>query len=180
MNQENSQTIGQENGMHSSAKQGEVKKCPVCGAIVMAYQAKCDDCGYEFRGVDANKSSQILAAKLAELEKTVDPFWLGERQASVIRTFPIPTTKEDLVEFASSMVRQNPSDPDLKEAYQAKASEAITKLQILFPNEPFVQLLVREQESQKQKDKEQWSYVWKLLIGFGVIVALVAIADLLT
>ena len=177
MNQENSQTNGQENGVQNSTKQGNVKKCPVCGAIVMAYQAKCDDCGYEFRGVDANKSSQILAAKLAELEKCgYDWMDLDEKQAQLVRTFPIPATKEDLIEFSTSMLRQDPFGSELKSAFKAKASEAIMKLQILFPNDPAVLIVLKEQEAKKEEEKQAWAMagkMWVIVLALALILAMI-------
>lgn len=37
-----------------STKYGDVRKCPVCGAMVPALAGTCPECGYEFSGVDAN------------------------------------------------------------------------------------------------------------------------------
>ena len=55
-----------------SDKFGDVRKCPVCGAILQSFQHKCDDCGYEFRNVEAVESAQKLFDLLqaAELRKT--------------------------------------------------------------------------------------------------------------
>ena len=44
-----------------STKYGDVRKCPVCGAMVPALAGVCPECGYEFSGVDANLSSKKLA-----------------------------------------------------------------------------------------------------------------------
>lgn len=55
-----------------SNKFGDIRKCPVCGAILQSFQHKCDDCGYEFRNVEAVESAQKLFDLLqaAELRKT--------------------------------------------------------------------------------------------------------------
>ena len=43
-----------------SEKFGDVRKCPSCGAILQSFQTKCDDCGHEFRNIEAVQSSQKL------------------------------------------------------------------------------------------------------------------------
>lgn len=55
-----------------SEKFGDIRKCPSCGAILQAFQTKCPDCGFEFKGVESVKSAQILFDSLqaAELRKS--------------------------------------------------------------------------------------------------------------
>ena len=43
-----------------SDKFGDVRKCPSCAAVLQSFQTKCDDCGHEFRNIDAVGSSQKL------------------------------------------------------------------------------------------------------------------------
>ena len=43
-----------------SDKFGDVRKCPACASILQSFQTKCDDCGHEFRNVEAVGSSQKL------------------------------------------------------------------------------------------------------------------------
>lgn len=55
-----------------SDKFGDVRKCPACGAMLQSFQTKCDECGYEFKNVEAVNSAQRLFDLLqaAELRKT--------------------------------------------------------------------------------------------------------------
>ena len=39
---------------------GDVRKCPSCAAVLQSFQTKCDDCGHEFRNIEAIGSSQKL------------------------------------------------------------------------------------------------------------------------
>ena len=107
-----------------SDKFGDVKKCPACGAIVQSFQTKCTDCGQEFSNVDANVSIQKLFAMLnacenerkEESNSIVGAFGslmakgLGqgdkvtERKKSIISGFPIPNTKDDILEFLSTAI----------------------------------------------------------------------------
>jgi hypothetical protein len=43
-----------------SDKFGDVRKCPSCASVLQSFQTKCDDCGHEFRNIDAVGSSQKL------------------------------------------------------------------------------------------------------------------------
>ena len=56
----------------ASSKEGEMKKCPHCGARVRSFRTTCEECGYEFRNLEAVKSGAILfeQTKSLEMEKT--------------------------------------------------------------------------------------------------------------
>lgn len=51
-----------------SDKFGDIKKCPSCGAIVQSYSAKCTDCGYEYRDIQADVSINKLFEMLIEAD----------------------------------------------------------------------------------------------------------------
>ena len=51
-----------------SDKYGDVRKCPVCGALVPALAVSCAECGYEFSNIGTNFSSAILAKKLIDAD----------------------------------------------------------------------------------------------------------------
>lgn len=140
-----------------SDKFGDVKKCPRCGEPVEPMAVKCSACGYEFRGVEALKSSQQLADKLDEIAKSYrdkkgnsfqqhdDQIYSMREQARVIKSFPVPTTKEDLLDFAITMQSKWNSSTlsdrlaGLESAYKAKYDECVNKAQVLFPNDPMFQ-----------------------------------------
>ena len=108
-----------------SDKFGEVKKCPACGAMVQSFQTKCQDCEHEFSGVEANASINKLFKMLNEVESDrkddegisigkalggmfAKAYGLGgvgdkvnNRKKEIIKNFPIPNTKEDIIEFLS-------------------------------------------------------------------------------
>ena len=56
----------------ASNKEGEVRKCPHCGARVRSFRTTCEECGYEFRNAEAVKSAAVLfeQIKSLEMEKT--------------------------------------------------------------------------------------------------------------
>ena len=112
-----------------SDKLGDIKKCPSCGSIAESFSLKCDECGYEFRNVEANLSVKKLTEELARIDsefhsKTsiksksfndeVDEYITKEerkkeeeerkkefytRQSEAIKNFPIPNTKDDILEL---------------------------------------------------------------------------------
>jgi hypothetical protein len=104
----------------TSTKEGEIKKCPACGAIVQSFSSKCSDCGHEFRNSNSNESIKTFFDKLQLIveeennrkhESTGLDLLIGtdhtlkieqrifQRQISLITAFPIPNNKEDILEF---------------------------------------------------------------------------------
>ena len=155
-----------------SDKFGDVKKCPRCGEPVEPMAVKCSACGYEFRNVEALKSSQRLAEKLEAIEEAYrgkkieqdtgfgfnqDRTWVTVRreQVTAVKNFPVPTTKEDLLDFAISMQSKWNSSTEgddqvgLKSAYKAKYDECVNKAQILFPNDPMFQGVFEQHQADK-------------------------------
>jgi hypothetical protein len=109
-----------------SEKFGDVKKCPACAAIVQSFQTKCSDCGHEFSNVGANVSIGKLFEMLNACENErkeggmsiggavggmfAKAYGLGggdkilEKKKSIISGFPIPNTKDDILEFLSTAI----------------------------------------------------------------------------
>ena len=160
-----------------STKYGDVRKCPICGAMVPALAGTCPECGYEFSGIDANLSSKQLAEKLEQeaakwdekIEKKsgVDVSVKTEQWnlrknkqnalAQIVRSFPVPNTKADLFEFISmsrSSMLSESTHSILADGYAAKYREAIFKAKSLFASDKMFTLLISEQndvEKQYQK-----------------------------
>lgn len=104
-----------------SDKHGDVKKCPACGSMVQSFQIKCIDCSHEFSNVESNASINKLFKMLnaAENERKDEGMSIGKalggmfaeafgggdkidsKKKTIISNFPIPTTKNDILEFLS-------------------------------------------------------------------------------
>jgi len=164
-----------------SNKMGDVRKCPACGAVVSADMATCPECGYAFSDIKANQSSTELAAKLQKIrdecmgkkyklswaeredEETIEEKREREiyvRQAECVRSFPIPSTKADLMEFCTTMKAGANSvidDDDcesskLSSAYEAKYQECCAKIKALFPNDPqFASIMAHMEVDEKKR-----------------------------
>ncbi len=94
---------------------GEILKCSSCGEVLNSFTTNCPSCGYELRGAKASSSVQELVRKLEELEskrgKQTWSSWfqqklngtkltlVDEQKINLIQNFPIPNTKEDILEF---------------------------------------------------------------------------------
>lgn len=111
------------NELSKQKKEAFGRVCPSCGAQVQAMTLRCD-CGYEFTNAKAVSSVNLLYDKLnsvtltAEEEKTVKKATTAEEQdmlrknmliekkISIISTYPVPNSKEDLLEFLSISVSE--------------------------------------------------------------------------
>jgi hypothetical protein len=144
-------------------KQGELIKCPSCGATVNSFQTRCTDCGHEFRNTKAVNSIQKLYdefQKIEESERSRERSWMQKmdgdlgiqksvvtRQISALAAFPVPNTKEDLLEFlsiASSEASKGVSwflgmgqHPDylFKKAWLSKCEQVIHKARFSMKND---------------------------------------------
>jgi len=102
-----------------SDKFGDVKKCPACGSMIQSFQTKCIDCGHEFSNIESNASINKLFEMLNDAEdqrkdegvgNAIGSFFRGafdvtsaidSKKKTIISNFPIPTTKNDILEFLS-------------------------------------------------------------------------------
>lgn len=142
----------------TNQKYGNVLKCPSCGAQVVGGSALCPECGYAFSNVGANSSYEKLSAKLEAIEVAYRdkisfsiPLYgvsnKAKEKANVIRMFPVPNTRADLLEFLASMSAQISSmkqvqsmqvleNQMMRKAYEAKYKECVNKAKISFANDP--------------------------------------------
>lgn len=145
-------------------KYGEVRKCPYCGEIVQAGEVKCDACGNAFVGIDAINSRIKLSLILEEIEKrdyspkSMIGMVFGniladsdrdKARARAIIDFPIPNSKEDLLEFILYLQphsRRSSYDGEREtlKAYKQKYEECVNKAKFHFPNDPKVQEILPE------------------------------------
>jgi RNA polymerase subunit RPABC4/transcription elongation factor Spt4 len=101
------------NDQRKTSYDGEIHKCPSCGEVLPAFAAVCPACGYELRGTKANKSVQELVQKLQQIDNEKSskgsrvlgrmlrmPDKKDDQKINLIKSFAIPNTKEDIVEFA--------------------------------------------------------------------------------
>ena len=141
-----------------SEKYGDVRKCPSCGAIVESFTAVCPDCDYQFTNVGTVSSFTSLSKKLEELNKSISgglfSFYtdkkIDEKKKSVIANFPVPTAKEDILEFlvmAAPLATRKKTwyklfeeaedeHIKLRSSWRAKCEQVIIKARFSLKNDP--------------------------------------------
>lgn len=111
-------SVTSENTGYTQRKQefaGKLYKCPHCGEVLKSFELNCPACGYELRGARASSVVKEFALKLEviesrrEYEKPRGLFAAAEAQQrvsktdeqkiSLIKSFSVPNTKEDMLEF---------------------------------------------------------------------------------
>jgi hypothetical protein len=101
-----------------SEKYGDVRKCPGCGAIIESFTTRCPDCGFVFNNVGAISSVTAFSKKMDQIEASRSGSLLSgiaamygmdkitQQKSTLIANFPIPTSKEDILEFLTLAVPQ--------------------------------------------------------------------------
>lgn len=183
----------------ANQKLGNVVKCPNCGAQVKGGSALCTECGYAFSNVSANSSAEKLQAKLDEFNRRQeqredsrgnarsslsDKRRAIENKMDIISMFPVPNTREDLLEFLTMLqARANATGPrngmnlaneeNMSYAYWLLYTNCINKAKLSFPNDNDFQYYFQTYEKQLQKTKGIIGYV---RCNKGAKIALVFLA----
>lgn len=114
---------------------------------------------------------------------------IHEKQAKVIRSFPIPTTKADLFEFIALLwpnAKKGRFDDDtdvryvgdwdqfvmLQDAYVDKYEECLNKIQILFPNDPMFSSFSEIKKEIKSEEESKSSGCLPVLFCFGAFISI--------
>ena len=146
----------------TTSKIGEVKKCPSCGAVAAAFSSSCSECNFEFRNVGANTSVKLLVEKLEkivaecnkmsfeetnpinrltdtqELKQGRREAEISARQREVIKNFPIPNTREDILELLHFILPRTKPGFSADKNYSAwvtKFQEVLNRAKVAFSND---------------------------------------------
>jgi uncharacterized Zn finger protein (UPF0148 family) len=163
-----------------------ITRCPACGEIVDKNAVICPSCGFGIRDV-ADGSIALLSQKLDLIESkrpqkrkkdendTISA--TDERKISLIRSWPIPTNKDDLIEFAAMASGNCVAPPNdhmyrtaedaLADAWRSKFDQAYAKAEHLFGNSEDFVLLVK-----LKTDIQRRAFISRLR-SWGPLIALV-------
>lgn len=183
--------------------EGELHKCPSCGEILHSYVAVCPSCGYEVRGAKAVSSVKELAQKLEAIEssrerkrtRSLKDRMYGEeitstdeQKISLIRSFVIPNTKEDLYEFLilagsnidvdlyDGTVLKTDARLAVSDAWKAKFEQAYQKAKLVFKGDPRFSEIQSIYDSTYKSIKKSKGKNWKLLgIIYGTLFAIIIV-----
>lgn len=116
-------------GKRENVFDGKIHKCPRCGETLNSFTPKCPTCSHELRTVDATGS---IIKFYEDLNNTTSI----EQKDYLIRNFPIPNTKEDIIEFmilaSSNLFGED--NKNIFEAWIAKFDQCYQKALLLFRN----------------------------------------------
>ena len=135
-------------GARKIVSNGAIHKCPNCGEVINSFSDKCPTCGYEFRGTKVASAVQQFADDLSHATST-------DQKVSIIRSFPIPNTKEDIFEFmllASSNI-SGEQEKEVFDAWNVKFEHSYQKAKIVIRDETDIQK-VQEIYDQANKQKK--------------------------
>ena len=138
---------------------GVMHKCPNCAAPVEAVTTKCTACGYEFRGVEANSSVRELSERIGRAK--------NDQKEDIIRNFPVPTTRDDLLEFIFFTKSKAFAFEEGTAPYREKYYECIDKAEYYFRDDPQFSQIIAEGRRNRKK-------LWKNL-NRGVKMTIICI-----
>lgn len=168
-----------------------ISRCPACGEIVDKDAVICPSCGYGIRDV-ADGSIALLSQKLDLIESkrpqkrkkdekdTISA--TDERKISLIRSWPIPNNKDDLIEFAAMASGNCIASPKLgndriaaedalADAWRSKFDQAYAKAEHLFGDSDDFALLIDLKADIRKRTVVSRLRAWGPWIAYGLIMA---------
>ena len=191
---------------------GELHKCPNCAEILNSFMLSCPSCGYELRGAKGASIVKEFTEKLEKIEKTREvskrDFFTGiltvldeeklnktdEGKINLIRSFSIPNTKEDILEFmilaASNIDLKlygkentagiNSPQRSISDAWLAKFEQAYEKAKFSFYGYPdfmnikeiYEKKMIQLEEEKRRKKNSERNSIILLVVIFVVLIIL--------
>ncbi len=190
---------------------GKVHKCPNCGHMLDSLEVICPACGYELRGAGAVGSLKELSAQLQQIRMQPDkglkqtlierlghvPADVDDRAAALIKAYPIPNTKEDLIEFIiTSAANINPdafndfrrsdassSDIAMSNAWLSKLEQAYQKASFMLGDDDAFEGIKELYDATMKKVRHAkramirfwliWAVAMAGLLGFTAVMSLI-------
>ena len=181
------QVANSNNEQSSVVYDGRIHKCKNCGEVLRAFETICPACGYELRDTYASAAIRSFAEKIEALQQN-GKYKDKSNIINLIRTFPIPNTREDLFEFiilASANIREDRYSSELpkykkeiSDAWRAKFEQAYHKALVAFPDDGAVKQFTFIYKSKKKEIRQQKLRKSLISIGLGVIGLTLLIAGI--
>ncbi len=121
-----SNNVNRESNKRGFVYEGEIHKCPNCGEVLGTFVVVCPTCGYELRGTSNSDFVREFAAKIDNAQTDV-------QRVNIIRSYPVPNTKEDIFEFMI-LASTNITGEQQKEVFDAwlvKFEQSYQKAQLV-------------------------------------------------
>lgn len=181
---------------------GKIYKCPNCGEVLKAFEINCPACGHELRGTKASSAVKEFALKLEaiesrrEYEKPRGLFAVAEAQQrvsktdeqkiSLIKSFSVPNSKEDMLEFmilaTSSMnmrtydsanTNVSKSEKEINAAWFSKVQQVYEKAKRSYSTDSTfteIKALYDSCNEEIKKSKKKGVVKWVLMFGWMPIL----------
>lgn len=193
----------QQKAQRETVFEGKVHKCPNCGENINSFVKNCPACGHEIRNSSAVSSAEQLSRALQQLEAkrpfnnpskisqildTREHLQTTDKQIiNLIKSFAIPNTKEDVLEFFMLAVSNidlkvygfgalnynyyDPARREISDAWLSKLELAVQKADILFGNadEAIAVRKVYEKKIDEIKKQKQRRAIIILAIILGAL-----------
>lgn len=189
---------------------GEIHKCPNCGEVLNAFETNCSACGFELRNIKASNAVKEFALKLEAIEakreykKTRGLFAAAEAQQiisktdeqkiSLIKSFSVPNSKEDMLEFMilatsnmnmriydSSNTNVTKSEKEINDAWFSKAQQVYEKAKHIYSTDSTfteIKTLYDSCNERINKSKKKGIIKWILMFGWIPVVFIITIISL--
>lgn len=183
----------------------DARKCPQCGEGLPAFVLNCPCCGFKLNRQRPVRSISELSRRLDEIESerplevkrkglfsrassnedryhVVSP--TDQRKVTLIKSFPIPNTNEDLVEFvllASANVdpktfaatsSATASEKAVSDAWYSKLCQAYEKARLVLGDDPNFAALQKRYDATTAAIEKSRKAVWKTLAVTALVIAL--------
>ena len=181
---------------------GKIYKCPNCGEALKAFEINCPACGHELRGTKASSAVKEFALKLEaiesrrEYEKPRGLFAAAEAQQrvsktdeqkiSLIKSFSVPNSKEDMLEFMilatssmnmrtydSSNTNISKSEKEINAAWFSKVQQVYEKAKRSYSTDSTfteIKALYDSCNEEIKKSKKKGVVKWVLMFGWMPIL----------
>lgn len=179
--------------------EGDIHKCPNCGQILRSFELSCPACGYEFRDTKASNAVKEFALKLEAIESKREyekphGFFAAadaqqrvsktdEQKISLIKSFSVPNSKEDMLEFmilaTSSMdmdtydatnTNISKSEKEINAAWYSKVKQVYEKAKRSYSTDSvFAEIRALYDNCNEEIKKAKKKCVIKLILMFGWI-----------
>lgn len=161
--------------------EGTVYKCPNCGEVLPAFTARCPACGFEIRDGSSSESTKKLYSELKLAAS-------DEERINLVKMFPIPNSKEDIMEFMITAVSNfdaeyyalNENESSLASAWMTKIEQCYQKAKVVLVYTPYfagienayndVKLKIKKAKSARKKKK----VLGVFLIVIGVFLCMIS------
>ena len=158
------QPRAEEKAGRKTVYEGEVRKCPNCGKVLDTFAATCSACGYEIRNANASNALKEFSEKLSALSS-------NDQKVSLIQSFPIPNTKEDIFEFiilaASNFDAEQlkgGTKQKLASSWLVKITQCYNKAKLMFHDDSDFQKSIRPY-IKKKRDSSPALYCGQKVFG---------------